>query len=76
MTTNSPSLRSPTLCGAALAALLGALAGCQSLQTSDSFLGVLTPYRLEIVQGNVITQEQAAAVKPGLTRDQVRDVLG
>jgi outer membrane protein assembly factor BamE len=31
---------------------------------------------MEIVQGNVITSEQAAAIRPGLTRVQVRDVLG
>ena len=37
---------------------------------------MLTPYKMEIVQGNVITSEQAAAIKPGLTRAQVRDVLG
>ena len=55
---------------------LAALAGCQSLQNSDSFLGVITPYRVEVVQGNVITSEQVALVKPGLTRAQVRDVLG
>jgi len=51
-------------------------AGCQSLQSSDSLLGKLTPYRLEVVQGNVITKEQAALVKPGMSRAQVRDVLG
>jgi outer membrane protein assembly factor BamE len=57
--------------------LLGlALAGCQSLQTSESFLGVITPYRVEVVQGNVVTSEQIALAKPGLTRAQVRDVLG
>jgi len=65
---------------AATAALLiasAALGGCQSmLQSSDSFLGVITPYKVEIVQGNVITKEQAALVKPGMTRSQVRDVLG
>jgi len=65
---------------AAVAALLIAsagLGGCQSmLQSSDSFLGVITPYKVEIVQGNVITKEQAALVKPGMTRSQVRDVLG
>ena len=60
-----------------LLGLLGlALAGCQSLQTSESFLGVLTPYRVEVVQGNVVTSEQVALVKPGLTRAQVRDALG
>ena len=53
-----------------------ALSGCQSLQSSDSFLGVITPYRVEVVQGNVITKEQAANVKTGMTRSQVRDILG
>ena len=54
----------------------GALSGCQSLQSSESFLGIITPYRIEVVQGNVITSEQIALAKPGLTRAQVRDVLG
>jgi outer membrane protein assembly factor BamE len=61
---------------AALFAIAGALAGCQSLQTSENFLGILTPYRVEVVQGNVITSEQVALAKPGLTRAQVREVLG
>lgn len=58
--------------------LLGAalLAGCESLQSSDNVLGVITPYRLEVVQGNVVTKEQAALVKPGMNRVQVRDLLG
>lgn len=50
--------------------------GCASLQSSDSFLGVITPYRIDIVQGNVVTKEQVAMVKPGMTREQVRDILG
>ena len=76
MTITTPSLPSGVLRSAAAAAALVALAGCQALQTSDSAVGVLTPYRLEIVQGNVITKEQAALVKPGMTKAQVRDVLG
>ena len=63
----------------AAAALLGlaSLAGCASyLQTSDNILGVITPYRVEIVQGNVVTKEQLARVKPGMQRAQVRDILG
>ncbi len=60
------------LISAAGAVLLG---GCQSART-DRILGTITPYRVEIVQGNVITSEQAALLKPGLTRNQVRDVLG
>ena len=61
-----------------IALVLGAslLAGCQSLQRSDSFFGVITPYKVEVVQGNVITSEQAQLIKPGMNRAQVRDVLG
>jgi len=58
-----------------LAALL--LGGCASaLQSTDDFLGVITPYRIDIVQGNVVTKEQLALLKPGMSRNQVRDVLG
>ncbi len=58
----------------AAASVLGACG--TTLQSSDSFLGVVTPYRLEIVQGNVVTQEMAARLKPGMSRAQVRDLLG
>ena len=44
--------------------------------SADRVLGVITPYKIEVVQGNVITSEQAEAVKPGMSRAQVRDVLG
>ena len=50
--------------------------GCTSLQSADNFLGLITPYRIDIVQGNAITSEMVAKVRPGLTRTQVRDVLG
>ncbi|MCP5269761.1 MAG: outer membrane protein assembly factor BamE [Burkholderiaceae bacterium] len=53
------------------------LAGCASqLQTSQTLFGLVTPYRMELVQGNVITQELLARVRPGLNRRQVRDLLG
>jgi outer membrane protein assembly factor BamE len=58
-----------------LCSLLLALAGCSSAPT-DRVLGLLTPYRVDIVQGNVVTQEQIAAVRPGMSKLQVRDVLG
>jgi outer membrane protein assembly factor BamE len=54
-----------------------ALCGCASqLQTSESLFGLITPYRMEIVQGNVITKEQMARVQVGMSRRQVRDLLG
>jgi outer membrane protein assembly factor BamE len=56
---------------------VAALAGCSSMQpTTDRLLGVITPYRIAIMQGNVVTAEQAALVKPGMSREQVRDILG
>ncbi|TXC67054.1 outer membrane protein assembly factor BamE [Piscinibacter aquaticus] len=61
---------------ACLLATALATSGCASLQSSDNFLGMITPYRVEVVQGNVVTKEQVALVKPGMTRAQVRDILG
>jgi outer membrane protein assembly factor BamE len=58
------------------AASVVALSGCQGLRSTDSFFGAITPYRVEIVQGNIITSEQAGRVKPGMDRAQVRDALG
>jgi outer membrane protein assembly factor BamE len=61
------------LCTLATSALLS---GCESLQRTDSLFGLVTPYRIDIVQGNAITREQAALVKPGMSKLQVRDALG
>ncbi|MDP1912237.1 outer membrane protein assembly factor BamE [Brevundimonas sp.] len=61
------------LCAMALASQL---VGCEALQRTDSLIGFITPYRIDIVQGNAVTKEQVAAVKPGLTRLQVRDIMG
>ncbi|MBL8323733.1 MAG: outer membrane protein assembly factor BamE [Rubrivivax sp.] len=66
---------SPRALALALPVLAG-LVGCDSLQRSDSFMGVITPYRIDIVQGNALTKEQVALIRPGLTKLQVRDVLG
>ena len=60
------------------------LAGCSSMPsldalpsvTGDKVLGLIRPYRVEVVQGNVLTQELVAKVKPGMSRAQVRDLLG
>jgi outer membrane protein assembly factor BamE len=41
-----------------------------------SACNVLTPYRMDIQQGNVVTQEMLGKLQPGMTRSQVRFVLG
>ena len=49
------------------------LAGC-STSTITSIAP--EPYKIEIQQGNVITQDMVAKLKPGMTRSQARYVLG
>lgn len=60
--------------------VLTALGGCSSMKeasTSMSTLGgVLTPYKMDIVQGNVVTKEQLEAIQTGMPREQVRNILG
>jgi len=36
----------------------------------------VTPFRIEIQQGNYISQEMVAQLKPGMSKEQVRLVLG
>ena len=38
--------------------------------------GILSPYRIDIQQGNFVSQEMVAQLKPGMTKEQVRFVLG
>src|SRR5688572_1109297 len=60
-----------------LAALaLASLAACSGSWLPNLPLGPLKPYRIDIQQGNVVTQEMIAKVQPGMTRGQVRFALG
>lgn len=38
--------------------------------------GLVTPYKVEVVQGNFVSKEQIAALKKGMSRDDVRNILG
>jgi outer membrane protein assembly factor BamE len=58
------------------ALLLGAsLAGCGSLTSSVS-RDTFKPFVPEVVQGNFVSNEQRQALRPGMARAQVRDILG
>lgn len=37
---------------------------------------IVTEYRIDVQQGNVLTQEMVSQLRPGLSRDQVRFLLG
>jgi outer membrane protein assembly factor BamE len=52
-----------------MAAIAAALAGCSSGKWGF-------PYKAPVQQGNWITSEQVALLRPGMTREQVRFVLG
>ena len=41
-----------------------------------SVVDQVTPYKLDIQQGNVVTQDMVAKLKPGMTKAQVRFILG
>jgi len=45
---------------------------CSLLAACNSF----NPYKIDVQQGNVLTQEMVAQLKPGQTREQVRYILG
>lgn len=56
---------------------LGLLAGCSSLGIPDVPMpSFIKPYRIEIQQGNYVTQEMLSQLRPGMTRDQVKFVMG
>ena len=69
-------LARPLPLGLAVLALT-ALSACSSVRDKLPSVGsVVTPYKIDIVQGNVVTREQAQALRPGMAREQVRDLLG
>ncbi len=57
----------PCALACAVALLLGACTSVGSL---------VTPYKVEVIQGNFVSKEQVALLKPGLPRLQVRELLG
>jgi outer membrane protein assembly factor BamE len=70
-------IKSPAVRAALLACTCALAAGCGSFdRASEKIAGSVTPYKIEIVQGNFVSREQVQALKPGMSRVQVRDVLG
>lgn len=53
------------------------VAACGSLNSaSGRIASAVTPYKIDIVQGNFVSKEQAAALQPGMSRLDVRNILG
>ena len=57
------------------------LAGCGSFNSGINASGAnpinwITPYKVDVIQGNFISKEQVESLKAGMSRAQVKDVLG
>lgn len=67
----------PFYTAAAASLVLASLTACSSInRTSHDLVEAVTPYRIEIVQGNFVSREQVQALQPGMSREQVRNILG
>lgn len=59
---------------------LVALVGCQSTKTvTDKIRSIEAPavvYKTEVVQGNFVSSEQVAALRAGMPKGQVKNILG
>ena len=54
-----------------------AMSACGSVDLSGrAMVETLKPYRATVVQGNFVSREQVEALQPGMSRQQVRDILG
>lgn len=70
------SLRLSIHAGLSLVLCTG-LVACSSFDgASNRLANIVTPYQIDVVQGNVVTREQVELLKPGLPRQSVRDLLG
>lgn len=53
-----------------------ALTACSNVPKVTNLTNYVSPYRIDVRQGNFVTQEMVAQLKPGLSREQVRFILG
>jgi outer membrane protein assembly factor BamE len=58
------------------ASLLALLIAAASGGCSVPRIPGVTPYKIDIQQGNFVSQDMVAQLKPGMTREQVRFLLG
>ena len=59
------------------AATVAVLAGCSTYDSvTQRVAQSITPYRITVVQGNFVSAEAAAQMQVGMSRDQVRQLLG
>lgn len=53
------------------------VSGCGTFDNvSQTVTSVISPHKVEVVQGNFVSKEQVEALQPGMSRQQVREILG
>ena len=56
------------------------LASCSSLRNMSSSsinpVNWVTPYKVDVIQGNFVSREQVELLRPGMTREQVKAIMG
>ena len=68
------SRQTMALCVTAVALLLSA---CSTIDDPMArAIRKVTPFRVEVVQGNFVSKEQVQALRAGMSRNQVKDILG
>ena len=59
------------------AAFVALSSGCGAIdERIRGALGAMAPYEVEVVQGNFLSEEQVGTLKPGMSHQQVRELLG
>ena len=62
-----------------IAVACGVLASCSNGTLRSSTINPvnwITPYKVDVIQGNFVSREQVEQLQAGMTRDQVKAVLG
>jgi outer membrane protein assembly factor BamE len=71
----APHLQRSAICKTLLGlAILAGLSACSSTNSTRS--GIFEAYKVDLPQGNYVTQEMVAQIRTGMSADQVRFALG
>ena len=70
------SIRSALKVSALVASASLGLAACGSFSGVASPTGWITPYRVDVIQGNFVSKEQVDLLQVGMARAQVKEILG
>lgn len=62
--------------GVQTAFIVLACAALTACGTAANPVNWITPYRVDVIQGNFISKEQVEQLRPGLSRDEVKALLG